>query len=119
MLGSDSLITFYPPCKGNCCHSTFVTTCFANMTKKQRNIVSGHMTDDDVTSHGIVEEPVEDEHSLQTPETQREDDDEDGDTDTDDGAVGDEDIDGTFILGILLTITWFFKETFLDENIAA
>lgn len=58
------------------------------------------MTDDNVTSHGVVEEPVEDEHSLQTPETQREDD-EDGDTDTDDGAVGDEDIDGTFYFGHL------------------
>lgn len=69
------------------------------------------MTDDDIVSHGVVEEPVKDEQSLQTSETQREDDDdEDEDTDTDDGAVGDdEDIDGILILGILLSITWYFK----------
>lgn len=74
------------------------------------------MTDDDIISHGVVEEPVKDEQSLQTPENQREDDDdEDEDTDTDDGAVGDdEDIDGIFILGILLTVTWV-----LDYNCAA
>lgn len=71
------------------------------------------MTDDDV-----VEEPVEDEHGLQTPETpQREDEDEDEDTDTDDGAVGgDEDSDGIF------SSFWYFADQYLvfhkdlDEN---
>lgn len=58
------------------------------------------MTDDGVTSHGFVEEPVKDEQSLQTREDQKQEEDEDEDTDTDDGAVGDEeDIDGTLILG--------------------
>lgn len=52
------------------------------------------MTDVDIVSHGAVEEPVEDKESLQTPESQMEDQDED--TDTDDGAVGDdEDIHGS------------------------
>ncbi|XP_029682193.1 sarcolemma associated protein a isoform X4 [Takifugu rubripes] len=48
-----------------------------------------------IKENNSLEEPVKDEQSLQTPETQREDgDDEDEDTDTDDGAVGhDEDID--------------------------
>lgn len=69
------------------------------------------MTDDDVISHGVVEEPVKDEQSRQVPEKRREqEDDEDEDTDTDDGAVGDdEDIDGIPILSVLLTSTWFFE----------
>lgn len=53
------------------------------------------MTDVDIVSYGPVEEPVEDKHSLQTPESQQEAEDEE-DTDTDDGAVGDdEDADGS------------------------
>lgn len=58
------------------------------------------MTDDDIISRGVIEEPVTDEQSLQTPENREaEEDDEDEDTDTDDGAVGDdEDIDGILIL---------------------
>lgn len=66
--------------------------CFAHATKW--NIISGHMTDVAIVSHGAVEEPVEEKQSLETTENLREDDDED--TDTDDGAVGDdEDIDGS------------------------
>lgn len=53
------------------------------------------MTDDDIVSHGPVEEPIEDKQSQQTPESQEEEEDEE-DTDTDDGAVGeDEDIHGS------------------------
>lgn len=53
------------------------------------------MTDVNTESHGPVEEPVEDKQSLQTPESQREDEDEEG-TDTDEGGVGeDENIHGS------------------------
>ncbi|XP_074493567.1 sarcolemma associated protein a isoform X11 [Sebastes fasciatus] len=46
-------------------------------------------------NNSLVEEPVEDKQSLQTPESQEEDEDEE-DTDTDDGAFGeDEDVNGT------------------------
>ncbi|XP_037605015.1 sarcolemma associated protein a isoform X3 [Sebastes umbrosus] len=45
-------------------------------------------------NNSLVEEPVEDKQSLQTPESQEEDEDEE-DTDTDDGAFGeDEDVNG-------------------------
>lgn len=54
---------------------------------------SGHTTDVDIVSHGPVEEPVEDEQSLQTCENQ---DGDEAETDTDDGAVGeDEENDGS------------------------
>lgn len=44
MLGSDSPITIYPPCKGICCHSTFVTTCFAKYDKNLSYLVTWQMT---------------------------------------------------------------------------
>ncbi|XP_011611919.1 sarcolemma associated protein a isoform X5 [Takifugu rubripes] len=54
---------------------------------QEKSIKENNSLDDDIVSHGVVEEPVKDEQSLQTPETQREDgDDEDEDTDTDDAV---------------------------------
>ncbi|XP_030275046.1 sarcolemma associated protein a isoform X2 [Sparus aurata] len=59
---------------------------------QEKSTKENNSLDDDIVSHGPVEEPIEDKQSQQTPESQEEEEDEE-DTDTDDGAVGeDEDI---------------------------
>ncbi|XP_028260961.1 sarcolemma associated protein a isoform X2 [Parambassis ranga] len=56
---------------------------------QEKSIKENNSLDVDIVSYGPVEEPVEDKHSPQTPESQQEAEDEE-DTDTDDGAVGDD-----------------------------
>ncbi|KAK5600033.1 hypothetical protein CRENBAI_011013 [Crenichthys baileyi] len=54
---------------------------------QEKSIKESNSLDVDIVSHGPVEEPVEDEESLQTSENQDED---EADTDTDNGAVGED-----------------------------
>lgn len=69
-----------------------VWLCTFRHTRTYVYIWSGHTTDEDIVSHGPVEEPEKDKRSLRTPESPEEDE----DTDTDDGPFGgDEDVDGS------------------------
>ncbi|XP_047202900.1 sarcolemma associated protein a isoform X2 [Girardinichthys multiradiatus] len=54
---------------------------------QEKSIKESNSLDVDIVSHGPVEEPVEDEESLQTSENQDED---EADTDTNNGAVGED-----------------------------